>query len=187
MALPAIPTGSFESCSGFSGVNRFERAANKVSVEEKRKMSNRKFRVWDSQKNEWINPALVALIGSGVLMIYDNGWKVTHSKNLVVQFFTGLCDKNGDEVYDGDILKYTRFNWQCGGHPQGGTDLVQICKVYWSEKECGFYERGKWESGGGWSGNLTFDDHRADRNEIEIIGNIFKNPELLEQPKTRAA
>lgn len=93
--------------------------------------------------------------------------------------YTSLKDKNGAEIYEGDIVKYTRFNWKEYDHPANRTDLIQICGVYWNIKDCAFNQQGNFDSGGGWSGLLHFEDSRADRNEIEVIGNIHENPELL--------
>lgn len=93
--------------------------------------------------------------------------------------YTGLKDKHGKEIYEGDILRYIRYNWKCYEHPKDGTDVVSQCSVFWSEEHRAFRDVGRFETGGGWEGYLHFKDERADKNEIEIIGNIYENPELL--------
>jgi len=65
--------------------------------------------------------------------------------------FTGLKDKNGKEIYEGDTLK----------HPYKG-----IRSVYWEEEE------------GGFAVNGTYLNRMADGGEI--IGNVHENPELSE-------
>lgn len=78
--------------------------------------------------------------------------------------FTGLTDKNGKKIFEGDIVeftdKYTRkkgraeivfeaFKWKYSGCYYGGNPIVWLC----------------------------IDDKSI---EFEIIGNIYDNPELLE-------
>ena len=98
--------------------------------------------------------------------------------------FTGLYDKNGKEIYEGDILSYTRKNMSCAGASFNGKDLINRVHIFsdgvtlrynlYDEKRCFA------------SGILTktsFQDERATKNTIEVIGNIYENPELLEGEK----
>lgn len=71
--------------------------------------------------------------------------------------YTGLKDKNGQQIWEGDILKFR----DCGIYP-----------VLW---DADFFTFGScWFS--------DFDPlYKYDRNKIEVIGNIHDNPELLEK------
>lgn len=106
------------------------------------------------------------------------------NNNFEMMQFTGIKDKNGKEVYDGDIVKYIRENWHCPSHPLHQKDLVDTCEIYWCDKEHSFRQRGNFEKGGGWSGGIQFDDHRAKNCTIEVIGNIYENPDLLQHKST---
>lgn len=92
--------------------------------------------------------------------------------------FTGLTDKNGKEVYEGDILLWTRKNVHIEGRqPQ---DLLYKCVVYYDNDKCAFQFRCELRCGAcvGW---LDFDDDRADESFVEVIGNVFDNPGLIEK------
>jgi uncharacterized phage protein (TIGR01671 family) len=79
--------------------------------------------------------------------------------------FTGLLDKNGKEIYEGDILKYTY------------QDVMEIEGV----GKCNY--RVAFQDGAfGWMGNITnsfFSFAAEPLDNCEIIGNVFENPELL--------
>lgn len=90
--------------------------------------------------------------------IYVNGMNVTERVEIIQ--FTGLQDRNGKEVYEGDIIKCTR----------GCQHVVEWVKSYGGTFTGGmpaFYLSGL-NIGYSWT------------EEEEIIGNIYENPELLE-------
>ena len=94
--------------------------------------------------------------------------------------FTGLYDKNGKEIYEDDVLLWTRKNVHIEGHqPQ---DLLYKCVVYYDDNKCAFQFRCELSCGAcvGW---LDFDDDRADESFVEVVGNIHDNPELIEKGK----
>ncbi len=73
--------------------------------------------------------------------------------------FTGMCDKNGKEVYEGDIVKYTN-----------GTKKVNGA---WVDNSCIFAVE---FNEGAFNIDLLF--HA--QNNVEVVGNIHDTPELLE-------
>ncbi|CAI6293840.1 MULTISPECIES: YopX family protein [Bacillus] len=87
--------------------------------------------------------------------------------------YTGLKDKNGREIYEGDIIVYEIDN---------GIGVERYCgKVFWSENE------GEYKTCFGWLieyvNTVGFDGlSRAAiyNDELEVVGNIYKNPELFE-------
>lgn len=78
--------------------------------------------------------------------------------------FTGLLDKNGKEIFEGDIVKFRDID---NSLPE------EILPVIWDEKACGFVCRDSQHSKG--------IDMASSYDTIsgEIIGNVYENPELL--------
>ena len=83
---------------------------------------------------------------------------------------TGLKDKNGNLIWENDIVKATvRQNSLC--QSSSYSDFYQIS---YQEKYCYFYLKKK-------NNNLLFDGNWSYYlKSIEVIGNIFDNKELLE-------
>jgi len=128
-----------------------------------------KFRAWDKEAKLML-PNVQNHIGT-----FDTAFgSMLRNERYDLTQYTGLHDRNGTEIYEGDILRYIRFGWRCAGHPKDNTDLVTYYKVIWDEAECAFKADNK-----DMTGSLCFDDSRAKRNEIEVIGSIYENPELL--------
>lgn len=75
----------------------------------------------------------------------------------VLMQYTGLKDKNGVEIYEGDIL-----------HELDPTSFEPKELVFYPEKGCYL------------AGGCFFTAENIKRNEWVVIGNIYQNPELLE-------
>jgi len=108
-----------------------------------------KFRVWDFYQKKFILD-----IEPGPVRGFN-----TKTGNFCYQQYTGLQDKNGRDIYEGDILTFMRFKTQ----------------IYWFD---GFIMSLK-----------TLTDARFGYPKLSfglakseaILGNIFENPELLEE------
>lgn len=119
-----------------------------------------KFRAYNkgNKKNKWMEVVSLWFRNDGsVGHVYGHvltGDSQTWFNDFELMQYTGLKDKNGKEIYEGDIIKY---------HFRTVSDNEEfISKVLFDE--C------MW---------LT-DEHSLNRmNDIEVVGNVFENSELL--------
>ena len=86
--------------------------------------------------------------------------------NTILMQSTGLKDKNGEEIFEGDIIRYDIDVVDIKKHPTFGFYTV------FDGRE-GFF-------GDGMSINDFEEDAKEFSKTVEIIGNIYENPELLE-------
>ncbi len=88
----------------------------------------------------------------------------------ILMQFTGLKDKNGKEIYEGDVFP-------CLYAFDGCTDHVM--RVEWNDDRSGFFPR--WDYSKCQQKNVTKTMH--DLTRLEVIGNIYENPELITNKK----
>ncbi len=131
-----------------------------------------KFRAWDKEKNIWAKDDFL-ITSTGGICEYDEvrwtgGWH--DITNYVLMQYSGLKDKNGKEIYEGDIVSCTRKVDEGGGW--SSKQRIPRGKVYfdanWGVKIDDIYTKF----------NLTGEMWR-DFYDVEIIGNIYENVDLL--------
>ncbi len=131
-----------------------------------------KFRAWDLvTKTMQDVPAIFYASGEKLKMV-----NMSENRRFEFMQYTGLKDKNGVEVWEGDILQPEQFNLKpVYWHGCGGERAV----VAWEDNVFGwvldFYTM---FGGEGYEQLKYFKKHRSD---WVIIGNIYENPELLKE------
>ena len=119
-----------------------------------------RFRAWDKGNEQMIYPLPESRNTSGDLL---NRWD---DENIMR--YTGLDDKNGEEIYEGDIIKW----------PIGYNNFTTVTMyVGYNELGMRLYKRLPCECCGGHKGGSipSFGIFR----KCEVIGNIYENPDLL--------
>jgi len=158
-----------------------------------------KFRAWDRRLKK-----IVYLDRRTFLHIDTSGWYFTNDKNTngeeiiptcydnsYLLQYTGLKDKNGKEVYEGDVLLRERDGESQHSQPaEGNVHVYDYYVVEWKNQGFNFRSR-KVEvqnfNGKPWmtyeSDNpMTFHNwlnKEPNISGLEIIGNVYENPELL--------
>lgn len=113
-----------------------------------------KFRVWCNNRNEWEkDPVFLDKQGNLFHMMRSGNLMQCRPDTHIVQFFTGLKDKNSKDIFEGDIIK------------------VEGCylAVIYDEKLAAFIAKNGWD-----------DYLYALYKKAEVVGNIFETPHLLE-------
>lgn len=107
-----------------------------------------KFRVWSKLDNRYIPYS--------INFPYEINEIFTLTNYLAFQQWTGLKDKKGKEIYEGDIIEFDKEHWT--------SESLNINEIKWNSITGGF-------NGLGWYCEWP--------RYCTILGNIFENPELL--------
>ena len=141
-------------------------------------MRELKFRFWNTIARRFQPSKRYAIDGNGNLLGYDfdlaqyDDDPVPFAQTCIIpQQYTGLKDKNGKEIFEGDLIKLTEIDEDsCFGRED-----TEVVEVKWLEDIAQF--RAIFKSGR--RTELHFVVQLPTVVSCEIIGNIYENPELL--------
>ena len=123
-----------------------------------------KFRAWHKEKKRWLDTVRVFGDGSWSGSLVEERGEIDgyDERECELVQYTGLLDKNGKEIYEGDILEIDNKIFVVEYYP---AQFVITGELHSGE----LHSKGSWYLREFWT-----------KSEQGVIGNIYENPNLME-------
>lgn len=127
-------------------------------------MKSLKFRVWDKERECYLDKTeLAGITPDGKYILYIEEEEISRlevEENYIIEQYTSLKDKNGKEIYEGDIVEYTTCYY--------GNEKRHRKVIEWKE----------------WDSDDFGEPHNIGYSNLSecmaVIGNVHENAKLLE-------
>ena len=136
-------------------------------IRKEMEMREIKFRYWDKEKCTMEHDFDLTSDGSAFTCSCGYDCDRVHEEKAIIMQFTGLNDKNGVEIYEGDKLTFTMGH---SGRQHDGDVLWSDCTAGFMIEYAFIHEKRAIRSYAAFGLGI---------HEIEVIGNIHENPDLI--------
>ena len=124
-----------------------------------------KFRVWSEDRERYLDDCEIDYEHAILLACYSGKTEVEDGDDrYIIEQDTGLKDKNGEKIHEGDIIKVDNDKLAIPYEHK-----TEASEVFYSNSKTAFVYRT-------WYGEIPVGRHDT---SVEVIGNIHENPELL--------
>jgi len=127
-----------------------------------------KFRAWDTKKGCWTDTSSLGIRLDGLAIGLDEGFLRHNPADVIMMQYTGLKDKNGKEVYEGDIIE--SLEEKRDSVRKGERGKVVYCDYGFCAESL---PPDDWD--------VMSPSFSINVGPIKVIGNIYENPELLKE------
>ena len=139
-------------------------------------MREYKFRVWDTENKEMLKVQELdfedTFYGGRLSIRTDQYNDYFDIEDMILMQYTGLKDKNGKEIYEGDIVKVKLYKGEEEKYFIGKVEYFGSNFIVDADNNSEYH---------------VYDldgfgiDYRYNLEDCEVIGNIYDNPELLKE------
>lgn len=147
-------------------------------------MRDIKFRAWDKETNSMHDVTEISFNEDGSIdgtlksitgrfyfneRVHVRGFNYEWIDDVILMQYTGLHDKNGKEIYEGDVLEFEDKSGKASVAYNQNKAQYQLSKL--KHKSSNIIIK---------NAQIDLNTNCISEDELKVIGNIYENPELLE-------